>query len=413
MSDDPSCQLRRAIRRLDAVGLAAFVADLWAARGAEVTREGRRLTVRRDDRTLVIVAHDETGPFGLDRRSRPPVPAAVDADRVVTTVDADAPGVRDPTDLARTALYALPPDAADDCCRRHLGRPARSSRPWRAGLDPATRDAASVLLIGLVVCAAVAAAVFAGALAPADPASSTARPDPTAASLGAAHAASLRGTGVAFRTDRTMRAADGELRSRVRTAGCVSPNRRVVSAAVTVDGPEAVLFAEGLQDVTVAFHGANGTLVRATAFDDRTVVRRVPPEVYDPTERFFLIPDFREPGTVFRGVELRRTGDGGPPRRLRADLFANVTEFGRSHGVTAPRELSGLAVVDDAGTVRRYRLSYNATFVDRRITVTRTGRFDRTTARPSPPPWTDAVDGTAAASGADLQSAALAACAGS
>jgi hypothetical protein len=342
------------------------------------------------------------------------VPAAVDADRVVTTVDADAPGVRDPTDLARTALYALPPDAADACCRRHLGRPARSPRPRRAGLDPATRDAASVVvLVGLVVCAAVAATAFADAPTPADPASSTARPDPTAASLGAAHAASLRGTGVAFRTDRTVRAADGRLRSRVRTAGCVSPDRRAVSAAVTVDGPEAVLFAEGLRDVTVAFHGANGTLVRATAFGDRTVVRRVPPEAYDPTERFFLVPDPREPGAVFRGVELRRTGDDGPPRRLRADLFANATEFGRSHGVTAPRELSGLAVVDDAGTVRRYRLSYDATFVDRRITVTRTGRFDRTTARPSPPPWTDAVGGTAAASGPDLRSAALAACAGS
>jgi hypothetical protein len=410
-------RFRRAVRRLDAAGLAAFVADCWAARGAEVDRAGRRLTVWRGDRTLTVVAHDGTGPFGLGRISRPPAPGGVDADRVVTTVGSDAAGRLDPDDLYRAVLYGLPPAAADDCCRRHLGTPARRTRTTR---DPETAGVAA--LVGLVVCAVVAGVAFAGAPAvaptPTDPASSTPgaappeRPGPTAASLGAAHAAALRGTGVAFRTDRVVRGADGRLRSRVRTVGCVSPDRRTVSAAVTVDGPEAVLFAEGLRDTTVAFYGANGTLVRATAANGQTVVQPVSPDAYDPTERFFLLPDPRAPGAAFRGVELRPVAGDGRPTRLRGDLFANATVFGRSHGVTAPRNLSGRAVVDDAGTVRRYRLSYDATFVDRRIAVTRTGAFDRTDARPTAPSWTDAR-GTTDASEAGLRRQARTACAGS
>jgi hypothetical protein len=388
----PRRRFRRAVRRLDAGALAAFVADTWTARGATARREGRRVVVERPRGRLTVVVHDGTGPFGRGRLSRPPAPADVDADRVVTTVDVDAPGVVDPDDLYRRALYGLPSAAADDCCRRHLGIPARHDPD---PTPPATR--AAVALVGVLVLAVVAGTAFAGdrstrlpvaepPRSAADPAA-TATPQLTPASLGTAHAATLRETGYAFRTERTVRNADGGLRSRVATAGCISRDRRTFTVAITVEGPEAVLFADRLRnETTVAFHADDDLLVRATATGRVTTVERVPPEAYDTTERFFILPDPRDPGEALRGVRLR-TAERGGVDRVEGVLFENVTVFARAHGVTAPRNLSAGAAVDD-GLVRGYRLSYDATFVDRRISVDRSGRFRRTTTAPDRPAWT-------------------------
>lgn len=389
----PPRRFRRAVRRLDAEALAAFVADAWTARGATARREGRRVVVERPRGRLTVVAHDGTGPFGLGRLSRPPAPGDVDADRVVTTVDADAPGVVGPADLYRTALYGLPPAAADDCCRRHLGLPARHDPD---PTPPATR--AVVALVGVLVLAVVAGTAFAGDRLARPPVAEepraaveptpTATPRPTPASLGAAHAAALRETAFRFRTERTVRDVDGRLRSRVVTAGCVSPDRRTITVAITVAGPGAVLFAERLRnDTTVAFHADGESLVRATATGRLTTVERIPPEAYDPSDRFFALPEPREPGEALRGVRLRTTERDGVSR-VEGVLFENATVFARAHGVTAPRNLSARGAVED-GLVRRYRLSYDATFVDRRISVDRSGRFRRATTTPDRPAWAD------------------------
>lgn len=409
-------RFRRAVRRLDATELAAFVADLRAAGGETTTRDGRRVTVHGADGDRTVVAHDGTGPFGRGRLTTPPDPDDVDADRVATTVD--DPEALDPAALYRAALYGLAPAAADRCCRRHLGFPARTDTT-AAGPTVPTPAVAVVLL----VCAIVVGTALSGTGAPgAEPSVETpadvrdsraVSPDPsplTPAVLGRAHAASLRDTGFAFRTVRTVREPGGAVRSRVLTVGCVSPDRRVVSAAVTVEGPEAVLFAAGLRNATAAFYGANGTLVRATAADGRTAVDRVPDDAYDASARFFLLPDPRAPAETFRGVELRptRTEEVGI-QRVRGDLLANGTRFARSRGVTAPRNLSAAAVVDDAGTVRRSALSYDATFVDERISVTRRASVRRVSTTPTRPSWANETGGTTA-SGPDLRRETVAGC---
>ena len=409
-------RFRRAVRRLDATELAAFVADLRVAGDEAATRDGRRVTVYGTDGDRTIVAHDGTGPFGRGRLASPPDPGDVDADRVATTVD--DPEALDPAALYQAVLYGLAPAAADRCCRRHLGFPARTDTT-AAGATVPTPAVAVVLL----VCAVVAGTALSGAGGPgvepsvetpadvSDRQTVSSGPSTfTPAALGRAHAASLRDTGFAFRTDRTVRASDGEVRSRVLTVGCVSSDRRVVSAAVTVRGPEAVLFAAGLQNATAAFYGANGTLVRATAADGRTTVDRVPDDAYDASARFFLLPAPRAPAETFRGVELRptRTGEVGI-QRVRGDLLANATRFGRSHGVTAPRNLSAVAVVDDAGTVRRSALSYDATFVDERISVTRRASVRRVSTTPARPSWANET-GVTTASGPDLRREAVGGC---
>jgi hypothetical protein len=387
----PPRRFCRAVRRLDSEALAAFVADTWTARGATARRDGTRVVVDRPRGRLTVLAHDGTGPFGVGRRSRPPAPADVDADRVVSTVDADAPGVVGPDDLYRTALYGLPPAAADDCCRRHLGVPARHDPD---PTPPATRAAVALVLV--LVLAVVAGTALGGDRSARPPvgepraaAEPTATPTPTGlppSSLGAAHAAALRGTAYAFGTSRTVRNADGSLRSRVVTRGCVSTDRQTIAAATTVSGPNAVLFAERLRnETTVAFYADGESLVRATATGRLTTVDHIPPEAYDPTTRFFLLPDPREPGEMLRGVRLRTTERDGV-RRVEGTLFENATVFSRARGVTAPRNLSARAAVDD-GLVRRYRLSYDATFVDRRIAVEQTGRFRRAAAAPDRPEW--------------------------
>lgn len=410
----PPRRFCRAVRRLDAEALAAFVADTWTARGATARRDGTRVVVDRPRGRLTVVAHDGTGPFGVGRRSRPPTPAdaGVDADRVVSTVDSDAPGVVGPNDLYRTALYGLPPAAADDCCRRHLGVPARHDPD---PTPPATR--AAVALVFLLVLAVVAGTALGGdrpaRLPVGEPraaAEPTATPTPTGltpSSLGTAHAAALRGTAFAFRINRTVRNADGTLRSRVITTGCVSTDRQTIAAATTVSGPNAVLFAERLRnETTVAFYADGESLVRATATGRLTTVERIPPEAYDPTTRFFLVPDPREPGEKLRGVRLRTTERDGV-RRVEGVLFENATVFARARGVTAPRNLSARAAVDD-GLVRRYRLSYDATFVDRRIAVEQSGGFRRAAAAPDRPEWALKRGSIAADAGAVRRSVAAA-----
>jgi hypothetical protein len=393
----PAHRFERAVRRLDAEALAAFVADVWTARGATVHHDGTRVVVERPSGRLSIAVHDGTGPFGVGRLSSPPAPADANTDaeidRVVSTVDSDAPGVVGPDDLYQTVLYGLPSTTADDCCRRHLGLPARHDPDPTL---PTTR--VTVVLVGLLVLAVVVGTASVGDYSPrplvgdpqragVEPTDVTPPTGPTPSSLGAAHAAALRGTAFVFRTERTVRAAAADdIRSRTVTVGCVSADRRIVTGAITVVGPEAVLFAERLRNgTTVAFYADNESLVRATATGRATTVERILPDAYDPTERFFLLPDPREPGEVLRGVRLRATERDGI-RRIDGTLFENATVFGRAHGVTAPRNLSARAAVDD-GVVRRYQLSYDATFVDRRIAVERSGRTRRVKTAPDRPAW--------------------------
>ncbi len=165
---DPAV-LEARVRRLDGDGLAAFVADLWAARGFETTRDGASVTARRGGETRVIHVPTRSAAGASAGTIR-------DADVVVTagghgaaTTPATEVGgrVRDAADLTEMLRYAVPRDAAADLCETHFGAapgelrapPRRRARRAAAGVELRTVAAAVVLL---TVVAAGAALGLAG-----------------------------------------------------------------------------------------------------------------------------------------------------------------------------------------------------------------------------------------------------------
>lgn len=99
------------LRRLDAEGLAALVADLWEARGYETTREGRDVLAGSGEESVRI----RVAPGGVS----PDVPVDVvvapggSGDDGVRTIDADG--------LAERLGYAVDRETAREICDRHLG----------------------------------------------------------------------------------------------------------------------------------------------------------------------------------------------------------------------------------------------------------------------------------------------------
>jgi hypothetical protein len=132
MSPPTAARLGYHLRRLDREALAAFLADLYAARGfatrrdgdvVVATREGTRTTVgvatprrlgrnsRTPDRSVdVLVA---VGPDGADH-----VPSSADATRVLTAAE-----------LRNALAYALDRETAAGLCARHLGSPFEALSP--------------------------------------------------------------------------------------------------------------------------------------------------------------------------------------------------------------------------------------------------------------------------------------------
>lgn len=118
---------------LSAAAFVAFVADLYAARGWEVTREGAVLGLQRGpdtaDRRTVLVVHDGKAAAnapGPDRRpDREPVDVVVAADpgagaaALAETLDADLLG---PTDLYGLALYGVDRTTSESLFRAYFGR---------------------------------------------------------------------------------------------------------------------------------------------------------------------------------------------------------------------------------------------------------------------------------------------------
>lgn len=134
------------LRRLDADALAALVADLWAARGFETTRDGTTVTATSGTSTLVIRVAD----------------GGIEAGTADLVVDASGGGygdteVTDASDIAERLWYAVDAATRRDLCRRHLGaEPSALSVPTRQrarrlvpGLGPRSSELA--LALGLVV----------------------------------------------------------------------------------------------------------------------------------------------------------------------------------------------------------------------------------------------------------------------
>ncbi len=110
------------LRRLDAGGLAALVADLWEARGYKTTREGNDVLVNGGEGSIRVrvapgdgVAPDATADVVV-------APGGYDGDgNGVRTVDAAA--------VAELLGYAVDRKTARDICDRHLGAPPSALPP--------------------------------------------------------------------------------------------------------------------------------------------------------------------------------------------------------------------------------------------------------------------------------------------
>ena len=151
--------LEARVRRLDGDDLAAFVTDLWAARGFETTREGASVTARRDGETRVVrvLTRSVTGAPAETTRDADVVVTAGSRPAGATPVAGASARVRDAADLTEMLRYAVTRDAAADLCETHLGAapgdlrfpPRRRVRRAVAGVE--LRTVATVVVVLLIV----------------------------------------------------------------------------------------------------------------------------------------------------------------------------------------------------------------------------------------------------------------------
>lgn len=136
----------RLLRSLDEAALAAFVADLWAARGWETTVEGATVLARDPDRDRQVTIRCEAARRGWRSPGRPD---AGDADVIVRADrSGSAPGddgmadarVLGPGALRERLLYALDRDAAARLFAEHFDRPL-AVEPAGPGLRDRVRAA--------------------------------------------------------------------------------------------------------------------------------------------------------------------------------------------------------------------------------------------------------------------------------
>lgn len=162
---DPGA-LEARVRRLDSEGLAAFVTDLWTARGFQTTRDEAYVTARRDGRTQVLCV--------LPRRATLPGGTPRDVDVVVAAgrprageklaAELDAQ-VLDAADLTEMLRYAIGRDVAADLCERYFGAgPDELTYPPRERIIQALEEfdpkPVAAAIVALLVIAAGTGAVF-------------------------------------------------------------------------------------------------------------------------------------------------------------------------------------------------------------------------------------------------------------
>jgi hypothetical protein len=135
------------LRRLDHDALAAFVADLWDARGFDTERDGAVVMATRDGETLLVGTGDRTTAGGRA------ADIVVDPGRGSSYEGIES---LDAADLAEQLWYAIERPVARALCERHLGaEPTALSLP----VSERVRRALSVRAALTVLLAAAAVAV--------------------------------------------------------------------------------------------------------------------------------------------------------------------------------------------------------------------------------------------------------------
>ncbi len=292
-----------ALRGLDREELSAFVADLWAARGWDVERDGDVIRVRNGDEERALA------PIPATRLGARSVPEA--ADTTVTpdpgTVGESGTRIVDAERLVEMLRYGVPPEATERLATEHLGAPVAdldlpaAVRGRRAlGTLPLRRLGVSVALLAVAATLALTLplnSLLAAGTAPADsndtgnaaaPASvvsSNAEPATTvprteidlpglnesaitAASVVSAHRATLYRLPYEMGMTQTVTVPDGETRIRTRTVAQVGERYTLEERGDGIENRE-------LYD--------NGTATFVATFEnDSRVYRRVAEELPDP-----------------------------------------------------------------------------------------------------------------------------------
>lgn len=375
-----------ALSRRSRDDLAAFVAALERARGRSARVERGTVVVDDGGGERRLWVHDPGRlPAALARRPRPPP----DADAVVTPLrDPPAAGVPvvDADDLRDLALYGVPAAERDRLFRTHLGR-APATAPDAAARPPAPVVAAvlvaALVAVGLAAGVPIDAGESDGPSTPAATATPAERfppgltadrvADPEA--LGRAHEAALSDRSYTLRSTRTVRAADGGLRSRLSVTVRTDERRAFLARAETV-GPEAPVFL-GEPPARGAYWSNGTTYARRLTSDGDRVYNTFDPVGRAGTWRYWTrtVPfggsragPAATYASLFGAAETRAvvTREPGVVRRhlVVAEAIAPTAVEGSDVANVALE-----AEVTPAGLVRSFSLTYDATVDGERVTV--------------------------------------------
>ncbi|GGK67884.1 hypothetical protein [Haloarcula sebkhae] len=220
--------------------------------------------------------------------------------------------------------------------------------------------------------------------------------------LGSAHGDRLNGTGYTLTMNRTVRYANGSLRSHLRVHVALDANRTYLTN-ISVRGHAAPVLL-GRPPATASFWSNGDTYLRRLVRDNQTVHNEYdPPDSYAGTWRYWVhaaalngrpAADVTRTVAPFHTRALQSQQSDGTVCVIRGDrLRENTTST-----AWASRENATLvAHVTRAGLVRHYRTEYTRVTDDGDpVTVTRTVRFtavgNTTVGRP---PWYDRARSTA------------------
>ncbi|KAA9399089.1 hypothetical protein Har1130_12850 [Haloarcula sp. CBA1130] len=213
--------------------------------------------------------------------------------------------------------------------------------------------------------------------------------------LGSAHGDRLNGTGYTLTMNRTVRYANGSLRSHLRVRVALDANRTHL-ANISVRGHAAPVLL-GRPPATASFWSDGDTYLRRLVRDNQTVYNEYdPPDSYAGTWRYWVhsaalngrpAADVTRTVAPFNTRTLQSQQSNGTVYVIRGDRLRDNT----TSTAWASRENATLvAHVTRSGLVRDYRTAYTTTEGGEPVTVTRTVRFTavgNTTV--GPPPWRD------------------------
>ncbi|WP_424002362.1 DUF7537 family lipoprotein [Haloarcula salina] len=218
--------------------------------------------------------------------------------------------------------------------------------------------------------------------------------------LGAAHADTLNGTSYTLEMTRTVRYANGTLRSHLRIEVALDANRTHF-ANVSVRGHAAPVLL-GRPPASASFWSDGDVYLRQLTRDNRTIYNEYePPDSYAGTWRYWVhtaalngrpAADVTQTVAPFQTRVARAESGDGTEYVVSGDRLRRG-EVGAPW--SARRNATLAARVTEDGLVRAYRTEYTATTGGERVRVTRTVRFEEvgntTVGRPS---WYDRARST-------------------